>query len=112
MTTPTTAEYIEALRSMRRPGGRQLQFLRAHSDAPGRASTTSRLAEAAGYRNYRPINLHYGKLARRVGDALGRQNAPLELLVEVALPQSISNREWILIMRQEFEAALKAEGWI
>lgn len=112
MSTPTVEQFARALRSLRKPVGRQLEFLRAHEQAPGRAATVTRLAKAVGYRNYRPINLHYGKLARRIGEALGQPNAPLSLLAAVAKPESISNREWVLIMHPQFAAALKGEGWI
>jgi hypothetical protein len=112
MTTPSVEQFTLALRSLRKPAGRQLDFLRAHEQAPGRATTVTRLAVAARYRSYRAINLHYGKLARRIGNALGQPNAPLSLLAAVAEPESISNREWVLIMHPQFAAALKNEGWI
>jgi hypothetical protein len=112
MSTETVEQFSVALRSLRKPGGRQLDFLRAHDQAPGRATTVTSLADAVGYRSYRAVNLHYGKLARRIGDALGHPNAPLSLLTAVAEPESISNREWVLIMHPQFATALKDEGWI
>jgi hypothetical protein len=112
MTTFTKEQFIEALGSMNVPGGNQLKFLRAHEAAKSRAANFRQLAHAAGYRNYRAINLHYGKLARRIGTALGQPDASITLLMESHEPESVTNREWVLVMRPEFAEALKAVEWV
>jgi hypothetical protein len=112
MSPVTTDQFQNALRAISRPGGHQLKFIAAHERASSRAATFSQLAKEAGYRSYRAINLHYGKLARRIGDALGLANAGIELLMEPHRPASITNREWVLVMRPEFATALRREGWV
>jgi hypothetical protein len=71
-----------------------------------------RLAKAAGYKSYRGVNLWYGKLAKAVGSELRRKSSSLGLLVEFAKPKSLTNTEWVLVMRPEFGKALKSAGWL
>lgn len=108
----TKDEFIRVLRSIPRPGGRQSEFLKAHADAEGRAETFRSLARKAQYKSYRAINLHYGKLARQIGDSLGHPNAGISLLMAAAKPNTITNKEWVLVMRPEFAEALVEVGWI
>lgn len=106
------AEYKRALELIGKPGGRQLDFLQAHYSSPGRASTASNLARAAGYKNFNALNLQYGTLARRIGDALGEHNVQLGLLVEFNEPASLTNEHWILSMKPAFADALREMGWV
>lgn len=112
MPSYSVADYVSALRTIRKPRGKQTQFLAAHEQAPGRASTMTRLAEAVGYKSYRPVNLHYGKLALKVGHALGVTNPRFDVLVAGAGPDTISNAHWVLVMHPEFAEALKQAKWI
>lgn len=109
---PTTSDFSNALRQLSRPGGRQLKFLQAHYSAPDKASTATKLAHIVKYKSYDGINLQYGLLARRIGEAMGRPNAGLGLLVEFNRPESLTNAHWILSMRTEFAAALLELGWV
>ena len=75
------------------------------------------VARAAGYVGYRGANLQYGLLAERIARVLGRPGAGLGMLVEFVPPKNrsaehISNDEWVLVMREEFAAALRKAGWI
>ncbi len=74
--------------------------------------TATGLAHAAGYENYRGVNLHYGRLARSIGEALGMRGAKLSLLTEFVKPNALTNDEWILVMRPEFAEALDEIGWV
>ena len=112
MALPTRSQFVQALKVIPVPQGRQLAFLREHVQAPGRALTARRLADASKYQSYRAINLHYGLLARRIGDALGRKNANLSLLVDFVRPKSVTNTEWVMIMHPQFAQALKQSGWV
>jgi hypothetical protein len=112
MRRPTAREFTEAMRELGPPRGRQIKFLKAHYRARGRLATATQLADAAGYRSYGGTNLHYGGLGRRIGRELGLKGTGMELLVEFHEPRSVTNREWILAMRPEFAAALKASGWL
>ena len=112
MRSPSVSTFARALRSMNKPGGRQLRFLEAHCRAPAGVLTATRLAKAAGYRSFDGINLQYGLLAQRVGSAMGRRDVNITLLVEGVRPRSVTNREWLLSIRPEFAAALKQVGWV
>jgi hypothetical protein len=108
---PTQAEFAYALRGIPVPQGRQLDFLREHAQAYQRRLSARQLAESAGYKGYRGINLQYGLLARRIAEALDRSDAHLRLLVEFIPPEN-PGVEWRLVMRAEFANALKQAGWI
>jgi hypothetical protein len=116
----TESEFEAALKSLRKPRGRQTKFLAAHAHAKGRALNMRSLAKAAGYVSYRGANLQYGLLAERIGRALKKPRTgtvAINHLVEFVLPKGrsrehISNDEFILIMRPEFAAALVKAGWI
>ena len=48
-----------------------LAMLRAQCRSPGGAITSTKLAEAAGYKNYNAANLQYGTLASHIAASLG-----------------------------------------
>jgi hypothetical protein len=100
------------MRGMKKPGGRQPAFLQAHFDAPGRALTMTRLANAAGYKSYDGANLRYGILATRIGEAMTIRKPSIGLIVDLIRPKEVSNREWILVLRPRFAAAMKRVGWV
>ncbi len=108
----TKAEFKRALELLGKPGGRQMRFLQAHYSSPGRASTATLLALAAGYENFNALNLQYGTLARRVGEVLGVRGAKLGFLLEFNEPGSLTNEHWILSMRPAFAEALRELGWV
>jgi hypothetical protein len=112
MAAPTKTDFDNALRTIGRPRGRQMDFLREHVNARGRALTARRLADAVGYKDYRGINLQYGLLARKIGNALGRKTVDLTLLVDFVRPKSVTNDEWIMVMHPEFATALKQAHWV
>jgi len=47
-----------------------LNLLKVHCRAPNHTMSTESLAVAAGLKNFRAANMHYGKLANHVADAL------------------------------------------
>jgi len=116
----TETEFEAALKSLRKPRGRQPRFLKAHAEAKGRALNMRTLAKAAGYTSYHGVNLQYGLLAERIGRALKRPRTgtvAINHLVEFVAPKGrsadhISNDEFILVMRPEFAAALMKSNWI
>ena len=112
MRVPTRSQFVKALKRLPVPQGRQIDFLRAHSKASGRALTARRLAQAVRYKDYRGVNLHYGLLARRIGEELGVRDARLSLLVDFVEPKTVTNTEWVMVMHPQFAAALKEVGWV
>ena len=109
---PSAKDFTSALVKIGKPKGRQLKFLQKHYDARARALNASKLAKAAGYVNYRGINLHYGKLAYRLSQEMGIEGVGIELLVDSLIPKQASNSEWVLVMRPQFAKALKNAGWV
>lgn len=108
----TTTQFKAALQQIGKPGGRQLVFLQAHFSSPGRASTAAKLAIAASYKNHGGVNLHYGILAKRIGEALGAPEPHLGLLLEFNRPASLTNAHWILSMKPKFAEALSSMAWV
>jgi hypothetical protein len=92
----------------------QRRFLQEHYRSTGRVSTMSRLAKAAGYKNYGGVNLQYGKLAKRIAKLLGHPlpTTRVSLLVDFVHKETISNRNWIVHMRPAFASALRSAGWV
>lgn len=109
---PSKSAFVKAMRSLKKPGGRQSAFLAAHCEAPAGVMTATKLAKAAGYKSFGGINLRYGLLAQKIGAAMGRRNADITLLVTGVEPKAVTNRDWLLSIRPEFAAALKDVGWI
>lgn len=115
MATVSTFQFASALNALDkvgRPGGKQLQFLQAHYWAPDGAATATALAKKVHYSSYGAINLRYGILAAKIGEYLGNPGADIRLLVDLVAPPSVTNKQWILVMRPEFADALKRAGWI
>jgi hypothetical protein len=109
---PTQAQFVQALKRVPKPKGRQLDFLREHVQALGRAQNASGLADAVGYKSHDGINLQYGLLARRIGEELGISGAGLTLLVDFIRPGDVTNAEWVMVMHPQFAEALKQAGWV
>lgn len=111
---PTTAQLAAALREIKKPEGRQLEFLGFHEQAKARALTTTMLSHHVHYKSYRAVNLLYGKLAKEIGEFLDIKptGLKLELLCDFFRPGDITNSEWILVMRPEFAEALKRAKWL
>jgi hypothetical protein len=112
MARVSASRFASALNTLAKPSGRRLRFLRAHYRAPGRALTATRLAEKVGYKDYRGINLWYGRLAAKIGPLVGESGARLSLLVDFVKPRAVTNKEWVLVMRPEFAEGLKRAGWV
>lgn len=76
--------------------------------------TMSRLADAAGYGNYGGVNLQYGGLASRIAKVLKRPTptTKVALLVDFIDRRSISNKDWVLLMKPSFARALRMAGWV
>ncbi len=88
-----------------------MRMLQAHYHAPDRTVTATQMAKALGYPKYTAANLHYGKLARLVGELIGWQPLP-EQAVFVLVTFKRPDREWQWIMRPEVTQALEQLGWV
>ena len=105
-------QFLSALQALGKPGGRQLQFLQAHFESTGRAATATQLADAAGYKKWHTLNLHYGTLGKRVAKVLEHPSEHLGLLVDFSGPGELTNKHWVLFMKPEFAGALQKAGWV
>jgi hypothetical protein len=99
------ASALSALRLFKR----DLQMLQTHYHAPARTITATRMAQALGFRKFGAANLHYGTLARRVGEQL-RLHPETSLFVLATFDWPERECEWI--MRQQVAEALAALGWV
>lgn len=68
----TVDRYSAALKSLGLTD-KQQAMLKAHYRAPDRRITMTRLAAAVGYPNYAAANLQYGKLAKRLCQAMAAE---------------------------------------
>lgn len=88
-----------------------MRMLRTHYHAPNHTLTATQMARALGYPTFAASNLHYGRLGRAVGTALGWDPLPSTLvyvLAEFAKPE----KEWFWIMRPAVAGALETLGWV
>jgi hypothetical protein len=93
------------LQAIGRPDGRQLEILRAHYAAPGRAARTIELAAQVGFKGSFAISASYGKLVKQIGMLIGEEWPNISLLFEVVGSTTAKSGEWILVMRPEFAGA-------
>lgn len=71
MNLPSLEKYVETLSIILADAPQSYrQMLDFHFHARDYEATATELAQVAGYKNYSAANLHYGKLARRVCEAL------------------------------------------
>jgi hypothetical protein len=105
-------QFLSALQALGKPGGRQLKFLQEHFHATGRAATATQLANAAKYKKWHTLNLHYCTLGKRIAKQLGHPSEHLGLLVDFSGPGSLTNEHWVLFMKPEFAAALAKADWV
>lgn len=105
----TTDDYIVAFRRLN-IAPHQMRMLQVHYYASDRTLTATQMSKAMGYRNFNASNLHYGKLARLVGENLGWNPMPettLFVLAEFEKP----GREWLWLMRPQVAQAMERLEW-
>jgi len=88
-----------------------MRMLQAHYHAPNHTLTATQMAKAMGYPTFASGNLHYGRLGRTVGTALGWDPLP-STLVYVLAEFEKPEREWFWIMRPAVAGALEKMGWV
>lgn len=92
----------------------QRTMLLGHYRAPDMALSVKRLAEIAGYQGDRAGSLQYGKLARKISEAIG-EPAPGDQISMIAqwrgdLKDESGHGQWILY--DEVALALEELGWV
>lgn len=115
---PSQTEYEKAIsRVLDHVSENYLLMLKAHFAAPNKTLTARELAKAAGYRDWQSANLHYGTLARKVGETMLFQprrresGEPIWTLVLAYGDESDPDGdEFRWTMREEVAAALVQAG--
>ena len=110
---PKPEEYVEAFRALLPTLAKSVRsMLEANYHAPDRARTPDQLRQAAGYANLAAVNLRYGRVGARVGDALDFRPTKLSLHGKECKTFAIADWErgrWVLL--PEVVAALRMLGW-
>jgi len=93
----------------------QRKMLLGHYYAPDMALSVKRLAEIAGYKGHRSGSLHYGKLARKLSEAMGVDPPTQDLISIIAewhgnQKDNNGHGQWVLY--EEVAKALEELGWI
>ena len=113
-SVPAAADYTRALRSMLPLlSPTYIRMLQFHYAQPEKTVTAAAMAEAMGFKSYGAANLHYGKLARLVGNRIGwhpgkEEDDKIKLNVFATFRQSRGHWHWI--MRKELAQAIKRLG--
>ncbi len=105
----TAADYVAALQAIQLHQ-RDREMLITNYHAPGRTITAKQMARALGFGSYGAANLHYGGLAKRVGDEVGIHPAHAELWILTTMSWPDGECEWTL--RPPVVAALESLGWV
>ncbi len=111
MNSPSAAQFARALQQIT-PQERWLKLLRIHVGLKGKATTATALGRLVGYTDHRGVNAAYGALAAKLGAVLNRPEDRIGLLMEFLPPTSVTNKEWVLVLRPEFIDALTRVGWV
>jgi hypothetical protein len=116
-TIPTAAEYEKALSGIEFSDS-QRAMLKAHFGAPNRSITYTELAAAAGYSDYEVANSQYGRLGKKLGEAIGfdfvdAENRPGEKFFSSSLgmPNAYTAGHFQLVMHHELAKAISSLGW-
>lgn len=67
----TKKDYRRAFVALHPLAEHHIRLLKAHFNAPEHITTATQLAGAVGYARHIAVNLHYGKLGRKVSEAVG-----------------------------------------
>ena len=109
---PTSEEFVRGFRAIAPLHDNHLEMLRTHYRASHQTLTATQLALAVGYDGFRAVNLQYGLLAARLGEAMDLHGANLSLLVKFTAPGEDGNEHWELQLRPEVMLALETLGWV
>lgn len=112
---PSPARYVQALTMLEsRISDRQRELLVRHYLCPRHVATTSKLAQKIGAKNFRTINLLYGRLGTLLREELdymgpGQKSAVVASFSRTGGPK---RNEWKWFMHKEVSAALEQLGWV
>ena len=110
----TVDDFSEALKAANL-SEKQIAMLAYHYRAPNHTISMGQLAEAMGYKKFNAANLHYGKLAARIGELLGlaedEYGDNINILANPSHDKNnIGHFQWE--MKAELVLALEQLGWV
>lgn len=106
---PSATEYKRAFLAISSLPPSYLEILRYHYRRPGRTTSGAAIASAIGFKDWNPVNLHYGRMGRLVGKQLGvKQTMPLGVLVDFKKV----GQGWHWTMKPQVAKALESLGWV
>jgi hypothetical protein len=91
---------------------KQRELLQAHYGAPGHKATYTELARLVGWKRYSAVSLHYGGLARKIGEMYGLRLPELWVWGGVLSSFEHLAREWEFTLRPQVVQALEELGWV
>ena len=116
-----TDEYKKALEILRPLLPKSyLEMLKAHYLQPQQTITASELAQAGGYQTFTAANLHYGKLGKRILNALrdykpslreSNQRPQWTMVIAEGTINKKSSEKWTWKLRPQVSEALDQLGW-
>ena len=113
-TVPSVTEYIIAFRQIQANlTSGQIAMLRLQYTSPGHTSTSTQLANAAGYKNFKGANLQYGRIGTMLREALNfwGDGQASYVLSYFRVPDRANKGEWSFIMHEEVAQALSELKW-
>lgn len=110
----TATDYMNAITSLGQNGltGNDRRMLRFHYRSAAWETTARRMSSACGWKNPTTANIHYGKLGRLIGSALGLRGAGEAVSVLVTFDEPAAHSDWeaIWALRPELARALERLG--
>jgi hypothetical protein len=91
---------------------KQRELLQAHYAAPGHKATYSDLARAVGWFRYSAVSLHYGRLARKIGEMYGLRLPEIWVWGGMLASFEHPARQWEFTLRPQVVQALEELGWV
>jgi len=108
--TPTTDDYVDALKQVVRPESTFMRMLEIHYKHPERNITSDAMSAAMKYKGRFDANLPYAMLGRLVGRRLGwLPEHPINVLVHFRFPEPERKCHWR--MRGRLAEALERLRW-
>ena len=107
---PASSRYVVALEKIAtRLTPKRLRMIRAHYCAPDRTLTATQLAKAAGYKNYRAVNLQYGLLGKKLAALMGWKvpEGAQASFACAAFYRTDAEEDWLWEMHPAFAEALE-----
>lgn len=106
----TSAEFKDAFLKGKISRHQQL-MLKLNYNAKSHTLTSKKLAKELGYNHHGSANLHYGKLASKIGEILKIEKMPTEKIGIFVFFFKL-NEEWNWILKPEVCQALEELNWV